>query len=188
MSRGGHGLEILPPNQRCTTKLEGSEVGLALFGVGQGEHGELGLNGPDPRISSQWLLGLFKSRGLHGIEMLIFCDSRLAIDILPMGIVLQLLSKLLLRLQKLTYHLSLGDHKLLLNGHVGRGWRSVTPTCTKTIGGCMGLSHHLKFMRFSSATYSQACLQYPQEEYAKRKLIASIRLTPSSVAEFIENS
>jgi hypothetical protein len=31
MSRGNHGLEILPPYQRCTTELEGSEVGLALF-------------------------------------------------------------------------------------------------------------------------------------------------------------
>jgi hypothetical protein len=71
-------------------------------------------------------------------------------------------------------HLSLGDHKLLLNGHVGRWWRSVTPTCAKTVRGILGLSHHLKFMRFSLATYSQACLQQPQEEYAKRKLIASI--------------
>jgi hypothetical protein len=91
--------------------------------------------------------------------MLIFADSRLAIDVFPAGIVLQLLSKLLLRLQELTHHLSLDDHKLLLNGHVGRGWRSVTPTCTKAIGGSPGLSHHLKFMRFSLATYSQACLQ-----------------------------
>jgi hypothetical protein len=61
-----------------------------------------------------------------------------------------------------------------LNGHAGRWWWSVTPTCTKTIGGSTGLSHHLKFMRFSLVTYSQACLQHPQEEYAKRKLIASI--------------
>jgi hypothetical protein len=30
-SRGNHGLEILPPNQRCTTELEGSEAVLALF-------------------------------------------------------------------------------------------------------------------------------------------------------------
>jgi hypothetical protein len=52
--------------------------------------------------------------------MLIFGDSRLAIDVFPTGIVLQLLSKLLLRLQELAQHLSLGDHKLLLNGHVGR--------------------------------------------------------------------
>jgi hypothetical protein len=93
--------------------------------------------------------------------MLIFGDSRLAIDILPTGIVLQLLSKLLLRLQELMHHLSLGDHKLLLNGHVGRRWRSVTPACTKTVGGSTGWSHHLKFMRFSLATYSQACLQHP---------------------------
>jgi hypothetical protein len=106
-----------------------------------------------------------KGRGLHGIEMLIFGDSRLAIDILPTGIVPQLLSKLLLRLQELTHHLSLGDYKLLLNHHVGRRWRGVTHTCTKTFGGCADLSHHLKFMRFSLATYSQACLQYPQEEY-----------------------
>jgi hypothetical protein len=81
--------------------------------------------------------------------------------------------KLLLRLQELMHHLSLGDHKLLLNGHIGRRWWSVTPTCTKTIGGSPSLSHHLKFMRFSLATYSQACLQHPQEEYAKRKLITS---------------
>jgi hypothetical protein len=149
--------------------------GLALFGVGQGEHGELGLNGPDPRICSQWLFGLLKSRGLHGIEMLILGDLRLAIKILPTGIVLQLLSKLLLRLQELTHHLSLGDHELLLDGHVGRRWRSVTLTCTKTIGGCTGWSHHLKFMRFSLATYSEACLHHSQEEYARRKLITSIR-------------
>jgi hypothetical protein len=31
MSRGDHDLEILPPNLRCTTELEGSKVGLALF-------------------------------------------------------------------------------------------------------------------------------------------------------------
>jgi hypothetical protein len=106
--------------------------------------------------------------------MLIFGDSRLAIDVFPTGIVLQLLSKLLLRLQELTHHLSLDNHKLLLKSHVGRRWWSVTPTCTKTIGGSPGLSHHLKFMRFSLVTYSPACLQYPQEEYAKQKLIASI--------------
>jgi hypothetical protein len=157
MSRGNHGLEILSPYQRCTMELEGSEAGLALFGAGQGEHRELGLNGPDPRIGNQWLPGLFKRRGLHGIEMLIFGDPRLAIDVFPMGIVLQLLSQLLLRLEELTHHLGLGDHKLLLNGHVVRWWRSVTPTCTKTVGGSPGLSHHLKFMRFSLATYSQSC-------------------------------
>jgi hypothetical protein len=61
-----------------------------------------------------------------------------------------------------------------LNGHVGRRWQSVTPTCTKTVGGSMGLPHHLKFMRFSLVTYSQACLQHSQEEYARRKLIASL--------------
>jgi hypothetical protein len=42
--------------------------------------------------------------------VLIFGDSRLAINILPRGIILQLLSMLLLRLQELTHHLSLGDH------------------------------------------------------------------------------
>jgi hypothetical protein len=51
---------------------------------------------------------------------------------------LQLLSKLLLHLQELTDDLSMGDHELLMDGHVGRRWRSVTPTCTKTIGGCTG--------------------------------------------------
>jgi hypothetical protein len=71
---------------------------------------------------------------------------------------LRLLSYLLLRLQELAYHLSLGDDELLLDSHVGRRWQSVTPTCTKTIGGCMCWSHHLKFMKFSLATYSQACL------------------------------
>jgi hypothetical protein len=76
------------------------------------------------------------------------------------------LSKLVLRLQELPHHLSLGDHELLLNGHVRRWWRSVTPTCTKAIGRSTGLSHHLKFMRFSLVTYSQACLQHPQKEYA----------------------
>jgi hypothetical protein len=61
-----------------------------------------------------------------------------------------------------------------LNGHVGRRRRSVSSTCAKTIGRSTSLSHHLKSMRFSLVTYSQACLHYPQEEYAKRKLIASI--------------
>jgi hypothetical protein len=97
----------------------------------------------------------------------------LAIDVLPTGIILQLLSKLLLSLQELPHHLSLGDHKLLLDGHVGRRRRSVTPTGTKTIGRSTSFSHHLKSMRFSLDTYSQACLHHPQEEYAKRKLIAS---------------
>jgi hypothetical protein len=46
-----------------------------------------------------------------------------------------------------------------LNGHVGRWWWSVTPTCTKAIGRSTGLSHHLKFIRFSLVTYSHACLQ-----------------------------
>jgi hypothetical protein len=32
MSRGDHGLEILPPQQRCTTELEGSKAGLAEQG------------------------------------------------------------------------------------------------------------------------------------------------------------
>jgi hypothetical protein len=174
MSGGNHGLEVLPPYQRCTIELEGSEAGLTLLGAGQGERQELGLNGPDPRIGSQWLLGLFESWGLHGIKMLILGDSRLAVDVLPTEIVLQLLSKLLLHLQELPHHLRLGDYKLLLNGHVGgRRW-SVTPTCTKTIGRSMSLSHHLKSMRFSLVTYSQACLHHPQEEYAKRKLIVSI--------------
>jgi hypothetical protein len=81
--------------------------------------------------------------------MLIHGDSGLAIKIFPAGIVLQLLSKLLLHLQEVTHHLRLGDHELLLDGHVGRRWRRGTPTCTKTIGGCTGWSHHLKFMRFS---------------------------------------
>jgi hypothetical protein len=31
MPRGNHGLQILPPYLRCTTELEGSEAGLALF-------------------------------------------------------------------------------------------------------------------------------------------------------------
>jgi hypothetical protein len=62
---------------------------LALRSSEQGKvNTELGLNGPDPRISSQWLLGLLKSRGLHGIKVLILGDSRLAIHILPTGIVL----------------------------------------------------------------------------------------------------
>jgi hypothetical protein len=90
--------------------------------------------------------------------MLILGDFRLAIKILPMGIVLQLLSDLLLRLQELTHHLSLGDDELLLDSHVGRRWRSVTPTCTKTIEGGACWSHHLKFMEFSLTTYSQVCL------------------------------
>jgi hypothetical protein len=64
-------------------ELESSEAGLSLLGAGQGEHRELGLNGPDPCIGRQWLFGLFKSRGLHGIEMLIFSDSRLAVDVFP---------------------------------------------------------------------------------------------------------
>jgi hypothetical protein len=51
-----------------------------------------------------------------------------------MWIVLQLLSKLLLRLQEPLHHLFLGDHKLLLHGLVGRRRRSVTPTYTKAIG------------------------------------------------------
>jgi hypothetical protein len=98
--------------------------------------------------------------------MLILSDTGLAIDAFPTGIILQLLSKLLLRLQELPHHLRLGDHKLLLNGHVGRRRQSVTPTCTKTIGRSTSLSHHLKSMSFSLVTYSQACLQHPQEEYA----------------------
>jgi hypothetical protein len=99
MSGGDHGLEVLPPYQCCTTELESSEAGLSLLGAGQGEHIELGLNGPDPCIGSQWLLGLIKSWGLHAIEMLIFDDSGLAIDVFPTRVILQLLSKLLLRLQ-----------------------------------------------------------------------------------------
>jgi hypothetical protein len=59
--------------------------------------------------------------GLHGIEMLIFGDSRLAVDVFPTRVILQLRSKLLLHLQELPHHLGLGDHKLLLDGHVGRG-------------------------------------------------------------------
>jgi hypothetical protein len=117
-------------------------------------------------MGSQWLPSLFESWGPHGIKMLILGDSRLAIDVLPTGIILQLLSKLLLRLQELSHHLHLGDHKLLLNGHVGRRSRSVTPTCTKTIGRSTSLSHHLKSMRFSLVTYSQASSHHPQEEYA----------------------
>jgi hypothetical protein len=31
VSRENHGLEILPPYQRCTMQLEGSEAGLALL-------------------------------------------------------------------------------------------------------------------------------------------------------------
>jgi hypothetical protein len=54
-----------------------------------------------------------------------------------------------------------------LNGHVGMRRRSVTPACTKTIGRSTSLSHHLKSMGFSLVSYSQACLHYPQEEYAK---------------------
>jgi hypothetical protein len=34
MPFGDHGLEILPPYQRCTTELEGSEAGPVLFGAG----------------------------------------------------------------------------------------------------------------------------------------------------------
>jgi hypothetical protein len=90
--------------------------------------------------------------------MLILSDSGLAIKILPTGIVLQLLSDLWLRLLELAHHLSLGDDELLLDSHVGRRWWSVTPTCTKTIGGGACWSHHMKFMEFSLATYSQACL------------------------------
>jgi hypothetical protein len=41
-------------------------------------------------------------------------------------------------------------------------------------------------MRFSLVTYSQACLHHPQEEYAKRKLIASIWLKPDSTTELLE--
>jgi hypothetical protein len=99
--------------------------------------------------------------------MLIFCDSRLAVDAFPTRVILQLLSKLLLRLQELPHHLGLGDHKLLLNGHVGRGRRSVASARTKAIGRSTSLSHHLKSMRFSLVTYSQACLRYAQEEYAE---------------------
>jgi hypothetical protein len=98
----------------------------------------------------------------------------LVVDVFPTRVILQLLSKLLLNLQKLPHHLSLGDHKLLLNGHVRRRRRSVTPTCNKTIGRSMSLSHHLKSMRYLLVTHLQACLHHPQEEYAKRKLIASI--------------
>jgi hypothetical protein len=90
--------------------------------------------------------------------MLILGDQGRAIKIFHMGIVLQLLGDLLLRLQELAHHLNLGDDELLLDSHVGRRWRSVTPTCTKTIGGGVCWSHHLKFMEFSLATYSQACL------------------------------
>jgi hypothetical protein len=99
--------------------------------------------------------------------MLIFCDSRLAVDVFPTRVILQLLSKLSLHLQELPYHLSLSDHKLLLDGHVGRRRRSVTPACTKAIRGSTSLSHHLKPMRFSLVPYSQACSRYPQEEYAE---------------------
>jgi hypothetical protein len=54
--------------------------------------------------------------------MLILGDSGLAIDVFPTRIVLQLLSKLLLlRLQELPHHLSLGDHKLLLMVMLGGG-------------------------------------------------------------------
>jgi hypothetical protein len=120
--------------------------------------------------------------------MLILGDSRLAIKILPMGIVLQLLSELLLCLQELTHHLSLGDHELLLDSHVGRRWQSVTPTCAKTIGGCTGWSHHPKFMRFSLATYSQACLHHPQEEYARWKLIRPFPWKPDNTTELMKNS
>jgi hypothetical protein len=108
-----------------------------------------------------------KVGGLHGIEMLILGDSRLAVDVFPTRIILQLLSKLLLRLQELPHQLSLGDHKLHLNGHFGRRRRSVTPACTKTIGRSTSLSHQLKSMRISLVTYSQACLHYSQEEYAE---------------------
>jgi hypothetical protein len=66
--------------------------------------------------------------------MLILGDPGLAIKILPTGIVLQLLGDLLLRLQELSHHLTFGDDELLLDSHVGRRWRSVTPTCTKSIG------------------------------------------------------
>jgi hypothetical protein len=86
VSGRNHGPEILPLYQGCTTKLESSKVGLSLLGAGQGEHRKLGFNSLDLRIGSQWLLGLFKSRGLHGIEMLIFCDSRLAVDVSPRGL------------------------------------------------------------------------------------------------------
>jgi hypothetical protein len=99
--------------------------------------------------------------------MLILGDSRPVVDVFPTRIILQLLSKLLLHLQELSHHLGLGDHKLLLNGHVGRRRRSVTPACTKAIGRSTSLSHHLKSMITSLVTYSQACLHYPQEEYAE---------------------
>jgi hypothetical protein len=90
--------------------------------------------------------------------MLILGDLGLAIKILLTGNVLQLLGDLLLRLQELSHHLNLAGDELLLDSHVGRRWRSVTPTCTKTIGGGACWSHHLKFMEFSLATYLQACL------------------------------
>jgi hypothetical protein len=53
--------------------------------------------------------------------------------------VMQLLSDLLLHLQELAHHLCLGDDELLLDSHVGRRWRSVSPICTKTIGECWGI-------------------------------------------------
>jgi hypothetical protein len=134
VSGRNHGLEVLPPYQCCTTEPESSEVGLSLLGAGQGEHKELGFNSLDPRIGSQWLLGLFKSRGLHGTKMLIFCDSRLAVDVFPMSVILQLLSKLLLRLQELPHHLSLGDHKLLLMVMLGAGGGASLPLAPKPLG------------------------------------------------------
>jgi hypothetical protein len=105
--------------------------------------------------------------------MLIFGDSRLVVDIFPTGIVLQLLGKLLLCLQELPHHLSLGDHIALewscweegeeRHSHLHQShWEKHEFVPPSEI--------HEVFI----VTYSQACLQHPQEEYAKRKLIASI--------------
>jgi hypothetical protein len=52
MSGRNHGREVLPPYQRCTTELEGSEAGLSLLVAGQGEYRELGFNSLDTRINS----------------------------------------------------------------------------------------------------------------------------------------
>jgi hypothetical protein len=55
-----------------------------------------------------------------------------------------LLGDLLLRLQDLEQHLSLGGHEGLRRRH-GRGWQQVTATtCSETIGRVARGSHHLK--------------------------------------------
>jgi hypothetical protein len=133
-----HRLEMFPPHQCFTPKLQGCKVCLALVGARKDKSRKFGPYGPDPGVSFKRFFCFSERWGLHADKLGVGSDCMWSLMIGPVRRslfqLLYPLAHLLLHLQELAQYVGMHCQKCLCGVKGGGGGGSPLPEAPKPLG------------------------------------------------------